>query len=151
MDQGETRIRRSIYRHVFDSSGLFGQELVFAKMSRHRFDSISRCFHSDAPWDLSPQERERRNKQDPFWQTDKFCEHLCENFMHYWLLGQCSDLDECSCGFRGKHKCRCFNPAKPHKCSVGIVQRQVIVFAFTGIEGRKSSGRLMCQQPCGRS
>ena len=30
-------------------------------------------------------------------------------------LGQCSDLDECTCGFRGKHKCRCFNPAKPHK------------------------------------
>jgi hypothetical protein len=101
--------------HVFDSAGLFSQEWVFSKISKARFDAISRCIHSDAPWDLSPQERERRNKADPFWQTDKFCEHLCENFMHYWMLGQCSDLDECSCGFRGKHKCRCFNPAKPHK------------------------------------
>jgi hypothetical protein len=101
--------------HVFDASGLFGQEWVFSKMSKHRFDCISRCLHSDAPGDLSHQERERRNKEDPFWQTDKFCERLCENFTHYWMLGQCSDLDECCCGFRGKHKCRCFNPAKPHK------------------------------------
>jgi hypothetical protein len=58
--------------HVFDSSGLFSQEWIFSKMSRHRFDSISRCLHSDAPGDLSPQERERRNKADPFWQTDSF-------------------------------------------------------------------------------
>ena len=102
-------------QHVFDPAGLFAQEWVFSRMSKTRFDAISRCMHSDAPWDLSPQERERKNKADPFWQTDKFCERLCENFMHYWMLGQCADLDECSCGFRGKHKCRCFNPAKPHK------------------------------------
>jgi hypothetical protein len=100
---------------VFDRGGLFGQEWVFSKMSKERFDALSRCLHSDAPWDLSQAERERLNKEDPFWQTDKFCEELCQNFMHYWIMGQCADLDECTCGFRGKHKCRCFNPAKPHK------------------------------------
>jgi hypothetical protein len=102
-------------QHVFDPAGLFAQEWVFSRMSKTRFDAISRCLHSDAPWDLSQQERERKNKMDPFWQTDNFCERLSDNFMHYWMLGQCADLDECSCGFRGKHKCRCFNPAKPHK------------------------------------
>jgi len=45
----------------------------------------------------------------------KFCERLSDNFAHYWRLGQCSDLDERTCGFRGKHKCRCLNPAKPHE------------------------------------
>lgn len=100
---------------VFDRGGLFGQEWVFSKMSKERFDALSRCLHSDAPSDLTQAERERMNKEDPFWQTDKFCEELAQNFMHYWIMGQCADLDECTCGFRGKHKCRCFNPAKPHK------------------------------------
>ena len=102
-------------RHLFDPSSIYGQEWVFSKMSRARFDALSRCLHSDSPWDFSPQEREAKNKRDPFWQTDAFCERLSENFSRYWKLGQCSDLDECTCGFRGKHKCRCFNPAKPHK------------------------------------
>jgi hypothetical protein len=101
-------------RHLFDPSSIYGQEWVFSKMSRARFDALSRCLHSDSPWDFSPQEREAKNKRDPFWQTDAFCERLSENFSRYWKLGQCSDLDECTCGFRGKHKCRCFNPAKPH-------------------------------------
>ena len=101
--------------HVFDRAGLFGQEWVLSKMSKYRFSAIYRCLHSDAPWDLTERERERKNQEDPFWQTDKFCEQMSDNFMHHWILGQCSDLDECSCGFRGKHKCRCFNPAKPHK------------------------------------
>ena len=102
-------------RHIFDPASIYGQEWVFSKMSRKRFDAISRCLHSDSPWDFTPREREEKNKRDPFWQTDKFCERLSDNFAHYWQLGQCSDLDECTCGFRGKHKCRCFNPAKPHK------------------------------------
>ena len=102
-------------RHIFDPSSIYGQEWVFSKMSHKRFDAISRCLHSDSPWDFSPQEREEKNRRDPFWQTDAFCERLSENFSKYWVLGQCSDLDECTCGFRGKHKCRCFNPAKPHK------------------------------------
>jgi hypothetical protein len=71
--------------------------------------------HSDSPWDFSPRQREEKTKIDPFWQTDKFCERLNDNFAHYWQLGQCSDLEERTCGFRGKHKCRCFNPAKPHE------------------------------------
>lgn len=100
-------------KHVFDRAGLFGQEWIFSKMSKYRFSAISRCLHSDAPWDLSERERERMNRDDPFWQIDKFCEQLASNFMMYWILGQCSDLDECSCGYRGKHKCRCFNPMKP--------------------------------------
>jgi len=102
-------------RHIFDPQSIYGQEWVFSKMSRTRFDAISRCLHSDSPWDFTPQQREEKNKRDPFWQTDAFCERLSENFSTYWTLGQCSDLDECTCGFRGKHKCRCFNPAKPHK------------------------------------
>ena len=102
-------------RHVFDPSSIYSQEWVFSKMSHTRFDAISRCLHSDSPWNFTPQQREEKNKRDPFWQTDAFCERLSENFSTYWTLGQCSDLDECTCGFRGKHKCRCFNPAKPHK------------------------------------
>jgi hypothetical protein len=101
--------------YIFDRGGLFGQEWVFSKMSKYRFNAISRCLHSDAPFDLSQQDRERLNKDDPFWQIDKFCEELCSNFMRYWIMGQCADLDECSCGYRGKHKCRCFNPLKPDK------------------------------------
>lgn len=102
-------------KHVFDRAGLFGQEWIFSKMSKYRFSAISRCLHSDAPWDLTERERERMNREDPFWQIDKFCEQLASNFMKFWILGQCSDLDECSCGYRGKHRCRCFNPMKPEK------------------------------------
>lgn len=101
--------------HVFDPSSIYGQPWVFEQMSHARFDAISRCLHSDEPWSIPQQEREARNKQDPFWQIDAFCEQLCSNFMRYWVLGQCNDIDECTCGYRGKHKCRCFNPSKPHK------------------------------------
>jgi hypothetical protein len=102
-------------RHIFDPQSIYGQEWIFSKMSRARFDALSRCLHSDSPWEFPPQEREEKNKRDPFWQTDAFSERLSDNFSRYWTLGQCADLDECTCGFRGKHKCRCFNPAKPHK------------------------------------
>ena len=80
-------------RHIFDHQSIYGQEWVFSKMSHARFDALSRCLHSDSPWDFTPQEREEKNKRDPFWQTDAFCERLSANFSHHWHLGQCSDLD----------------------------------------------------------
>jgi hypothetical protein len=69
--------------HIFDPSSIYGQEWVFSKMSGARFDALSRCLHSDSPWDFTPQEREEKNKRDPFWQTDAFCERLSDNFSRY--------------------------------------------------------------------
>jgi hypothetical protein len=74
-------------QHVFDPSSLFGQEWVFSKMSRHRFDSISRCLHSDAPGDLSSQERERRNKYH-FKMFSWNCAETGYCFCFYWYRGK---------------------------------------------------------------
>jgi hypothetical protein len=76
----------------FDCDVFYGQEWVFLKMSKEHFDALFRCLNSDAPWDLSQADCERMNKEDPLWQTDKFCEKLLQKFMHYWLMGQCADL-----------------------------------------------------------
>lgn len=35
--------------------------------------------------------------------------------MFYWQLSQGGNIDEMSIAFKGRHKCKCYNPNKPHK------------------------------------
>jgi hypothetical protein len=96
-------------------SSLFGQPSLYSRMSLERFEAIARCLHLEAPHALDDAERTRRMNEDPFWQIEAFARALSDNFTNFINVGQCIDLDECTCGFRGKHRCRCFNPMKPRK------------------------------------
>ena len=100
---------------AWDRNSPFFQPWLMSKMSLERFEAIARCLHTDAPWRLSDADRAARNQQDAFWQIEAFAAELSDNFTSHIDIGQCMDLDECTCGYRGKHRCRCFNPAKPFK------------------------------------
>jgi hypothetical protein len=100
---------------AWDRSSPFFQPWLASKMSLERFEAISRCLHTEAAWRLSDAERAARNQRDAFWQIEAFASELSDNFTSHIDIGQCLDLDECTCGYRGKHRCRCFNPAKPFK------------------------------------
>jgi hypothetical protein len=100
---------------AWDRSSPFFQPWLASKMSLERFEAIARCLHTEAPWRLSDADKAARNQQDAFWQIDAFATELSDNFTSHVDIGQCIDLDECTCGYRGRHRCRCFNPAKPHK------------------------------------
>ena len=96
-------------------SSPFFQPWLASKMSLERFEAIARCLHTEAPWRLSDAERASRNQEDAFWQIEAFARELSDNFTSHIDVGQCMNLDECTCGYRGKHRCRCFNPAQPRK------------------------------------
>jgi hypothetical protein len=97
---------------AWDRSSPFFQP---SKMSFERFEAIARCLHTEAPWRLSDADRAARNQEDALWQIEAFAAELSDNFTAHIDIGQCLDLDESTCGYRGKHRCRCFNPAKPFK------------------------------------
>jgi Transposase IS4 len=52
---------------------------------------------------------------NPFYLVRGFVEHLAQNAQKYWKLGQFLDIDEMSIYYKGRHKCRCYNPNKPEK------------------------------------
>jgi len=100
---------------AWSRSSPFGQPSLYSRMSLERFEAIARCLHVDAPFALDDAERTRRMNADPFWQIESFARALSDNFTNFINAGQCLDLDECTCGYRGTHRCRCFNPNKPKK------------------------------------
>lgn len=102
-------------RAAWNRSSPFGQPWLLCRMSFERFEAISRCLHLEAPQALDEAEKLRRMNADAFWQIEAFARALSDNFTNFINVGQCLDLDECTCGFRGRHRCRCFNPAKPKK------------------------------------
>jgi len=100
---------------AWSRSSIFGQPSLYSRMSLERFEAIARCLHVEAPHALDEAERTRRMNGDAFWQIEAFARALSDNFTNYINVGQFMDLDECTCGFRGRHRCRCFNPKKPKK------------------------------------
>jgi Transposase IS4 len=81
-------------------------------MSARRFEMIMSHWH----WlFIHEYERKQMKEADPFYLVGGFVEHLAENSQKYWKLGQFLDIDEMSIFYKGRHKCRCYNPKKPEK------------------------------------
>ena len=55
------------------------------------------------------------NQNDGFWAVAPFCDQLSEKFHHYYKCGQFMDVDEMCIFYKGRHRCRVFNPLKPNK------------------------------------
>jgi Transposase IS4 len=67
-------------------------------------------------WIFVPEdERKALKAADPFHLVHGFVEHLACNAQKYWKLDQFLDIDEMSIYYKGRHKCRCYNPNKPEK------------------------------------
>lgn len=52
---------------------------------------------------------------DIFYLVEGFVEQLAVAAQHYWKLDQFIDIDKMSIYYKGRHKCRCYNPNKPEK------------------------------------
>jgi hypothetical protein len=101
-------------KHVW-SKGMFGQAWVKNRMSRRRFDMLVTALNCAAPWELSNEEITKKNKDNPFWQIKYLVQRCNENCSEYWRMGRCMSLDEGVIPFKGRHRARCYNKAKPAK------------------------------------
>ena len=52
---------------------------------------------------------------NPFWKVETFTNRLAQNFRAHYCPGRFIDIDEMSINFKGRHKCRVYNPNKPEK------------------------------------
>jgi len=84
-------------------------------MSKWRFQMILQNWHWIDTSQFTAAERKVKNKEKPFWAVDGFISLLSENFSNCYSCGQFLDVDEQCFPFKGRHRCRCYNPSKPHK------------------------------------
>lgn len=99
-------------RVMYWQKGQFGQQFPQKLMSARRFEQILSHWH----WILVEEDdRAARKAANPFYLVDGFVERLARNCQHYWKLDQFVDIDEMSIYYKGRHKCRCYNPNKPEK------------------------------------
>jgi hypothetical protein len=103
-------------RSYFSKDELYRIPFVSTLISGNQFENILSCWHWEDTSQLTQQERTvRAKKLNGFWQTDGFTNQLAQNFQTYWRLQQFIDIDEMSIYFKGRHRCRCYNPNKPEK------------------------------------
>ena len=56
-----------------------------------------------------------KKKADPFSTVKTFLTRLSDNFTRWYILEQTCCIDESCFPFKGRHKCRCYNPNKQFK------------------------------------
>ena len=94
-------------RVTYWQKGQFGQQFPQKLMSARRFEQILSHWH----WILVEEDdRAARKAANPFYLVDGFVERLARNCQHYWKLDQFMDIDEMFIYYKGRHKCRCYNP-----------------------------------------
>ena len=96
-------------------SSLYGRDVIRRSMTSIRFRQLWRCLHFVDATALSVAERTARNAADGFWSVTPFCDQLSAKFDHYYNCGQFMDVDEMCIFFKGRHRCRVYNPMKPNK------------------------------------
>ena len=84
-------------------------------MSRDRFWKISSNLHWMDTSFYTEEEKRQRKQQDGFWTVKEFLDMLSANFQFYYECGQYLSIDEMCIFFKGRHKCKCYNPNKPNK------------------------------------
>lgn len=95
--------------------GTFGQAWVRNRMSLRRFENIVNALNCAKPWLLSDAELTAKNKAHSFWQLDEMVAGCNRNCKKYWRMGWLTSLDEGVIPFKGRHRAKCYNKAKPAK------------------------------------
>jgi len=92
-----------------------GSKFCYGSMTKFRFELILKALHWEDTSKLSAEERYAKNNADPFWQVSTFTDQLSENFQKCYDCGQRIAIDEMAIGFKGHHRCKCYNDKKPCK------------------------------------
>lgn len=102
-------------RKKYWERGIFRCSFVDSVMSRDRYQAIASSLHWEDTSGLSAAERTEKNRQDGFWTVEGFLQLLVANFQRYYQCGQFLSVDEMCIFFKGRHRCKCYNPRKPNK------------------------------------
>lgn len=106
-------------RDMAFSKGNLGSKFITSLMLKSRFDQLLRAFHFETHDDIFPNmtkpEMKKAKKKQPFWAVKNFSKLLATSFQAVFQCGQGMDIDEQGIPWKGRHKCRCYNPAKPFK------------------------------------
>lgn len=102
-------------RKHYWSSSKFTAPFITKLISGRSFEAILSNLHWMDTSGLTQVQRNSYANENGFWQTDGFTTQLATNFRKYWNLQQFIDIDEMSIYFKGRHRCRCYNPNKPEK------------------------------------
>jgi len=102
---------------MFDTSKK-GDAFVKSLMSKKRFEQLMNAWHYTDVEGYHQMDRDEQlqfRKDHPFYHAEDLMTTLAEKFMAAWDPGQMLDIDESTCPWKGRHRCRCYNPKKPVK------------------------------------
>jgi hypothetical protein len=105
----------SYWMHTAEHADIFGSEWVRERMGRDRFYSIWTSLHFIDVTNLSAAQRVQSSKADGFYLVRPFLVAIKWACQQYCLAGRGLSIDEMCIWFKGRHRCRCFNPSKPEK------------------------------------
>jgi hypothetical protein len=113
MELGKTRFPS---RDLAFDQGIHGSGFVKTiGMNLARFNAIVKAWRFEDYSNLSPEEIAAKKANDPFWPVKKLAEEMALQFGNMYQCGQAMDIDEQTVPFKGRHKCRCYNPKKIYK------------------------------------
>ncbi len=92
---------------------IWGDPHVRRVMSRDRFLAIRNNYTWMDTTDVAQDEREARNREDGFWTVAKLFDDLKKNYQNYYAPHRHLAVDEMCVFFKGRHRCKCYNPSKP--------------------------------------
>lgn len=95
--------------------GLFGSDFVKKMFPRKRFFAIMNNLTWYDTSDISNNERAQRNRADPFWTITELFDEMAKRSQKYFLPYREISVDEMVVFYKGRHRCRCYNPQKPCK------------------------------------
>ena len=84
-------------------------------MTESRFSALLRAWHYEDYTEYTANDLKEFKKTDPFWLVKRFVTLIARYFEELFNPGQKMDIDEQSIPWKGKHRCRCYNPKKPEK------------------------------------
>ena len=100
---------------AWSSDVAVGHPYLRSAMQFRRFKQILRSWHWVDTSIYSAEERKQMNKESPFWAVEEFVSKLSDRFAECYFPGQFLSVDEQCFAFKGRHRCRCYNPNKPNK------------------------------------
>ena len=100
---------------MYWSDPLFSSHWVRESMGKTRFRELLRFWHWLDTSSMTPRQIKDKKKVDPFFTVKTFLTKLSDNFSRWYVLEQNCCIDESCFPFKGRHKCRCYNPNKPFK------------------------------------
>ena len=108
-------VKQPVQRSHWSKNEKFRSSWVNRQLSRCVFERVWSSFHFEDVTNLTQIEREKKTKNNPFWQVSNFLSALALNFNTFFQCDRLLDIDEMCIFFKGRHKCRCYNPNKPSK------------------------------------